>query len=399
MPVIRVSQINRYVASVLRGDKNLQNIVVRGEISDFVRNLKSGHCYFSLKEGECTVRAVMFKRTAAGLKFQPENGMEVLLLCSVGFYEKGGVCQLCVNDIVPEGAGKQHLLLEQLKKKLAQEGIFSEEHKRSLPKNPRKIGVVTSLSGAAVRDIINVLTRRYPLCEIYAVNTVVQGEDAPVSICRGISRAENAGCDVVIVGRGGGSSEDLSAFNAESVAYAVYNCKVPVISAVGHETDYTVTDLAADVRAATPSAAAELAAPDIKQFYSEISSFETRLETAVSQALSRREKDFEVLEKALSAKSPQKRLEMMNQRLENLSDRNIRAFERYIEKAENTLCGNMVSLDALSPLKVMARGYSLAYKGDILIKDSAVLKENDSIELHFGKGSAEAVVTAVSPKK
>ena len=213
MPIITVTQVNRYIASKLKSDRVLQGIMVKGEISNFVRHYKSGHCYFSLKDGESTLKAVMFASAAVRLKFQPEDGMAVVAAGSISAYERDGVYQLYVNDIIPEGAGKESVALEQLKKKLASEGIFAQEHKRSLPYMPKKIGVVTSLSGAAVQDIINVLTRRYPLCEIYAVDCLVQGETAPLSICQGILKAESADCDVVIVGRGGGSSEDLSAFN------------------------------------------------------------------------------------------------------------------------------------------------------------------------------------------
>ena len=200
--------------------------------------------YFTLKDSESSIKAVMFAGAASRLKFMPEDGMSVIVSGSISVYERDGAYQLYANDIIPEGAGKASAALEQLKKKLEKEGIFAAEHKRPLPYMPKKIGAVTSLSGAAVRDIINVLSRRYPLCELYAVNALVQGEGAPESICRGILRAEAAGCEVIIVGRGGGSSEDLSAFNTEKVAYAVYNCKVPVISAVGHETDlYTLLTL------------------------------------------------------------------------------------------------------------------------------------------------------------
>ena len=257
MPVITVTQINRYIGSILKNDRNIQGIMVRGEISNYVKHFRSGHVYFTLKDSESAIKAVMFANSAARLKFAPEDGMAVIVSGSIGVYERDGAYQLYVNDIIPEGAGAQGAALEQLKRKLQKEGIFDTAHKRPIPAMPKKIGAVTSLSGAAVRDIINVLSRRYPLGEVYAVNALVQGEGAPESVCRGILRAEAAGCDVIIVGRGGGSSEDLSAFNTEKVAYAIYNCKVPVISAVGHETDFTIADLAADLRAPTPSAAAE----------------------------------------------------------------------------------------------------------------------------------------------
>ena len=321
MPLITVTQVNRYIASKLKSDRVLQGIMVKGEISNFVRHYKSGHCYFSLKDGESTLKAVMFASAAVRLKFQPEDGMAVVAAGSISAYERDGVYQLYVNDIIPEGAGKESVALEQLKKKLASEGIFAQEHKRSLPYMPKKIGVVTSLSGAAVQDIINVLTRRYPLCEIYAVDCLVQGETAPLSICQGILKAESADCDVVIVGRGGGSSEDLSAFNTEAVARAVYGCKVPVISAVGHEVDFSLADLAADMRAPTPSAAAELAAPDILQLAETVSAMERRCEKAAISAYERKFSQFNSVSARLTAQSPENRLRLMGQKLENLEKR------------------------------------------------------------------------------
>lgn len=392
MPVITVTQVNKYIASKLKGDRILQGIMVKGEISNFVCHYKSGHCYFSLKDKESSVKAVMFASAAARLKFQPEDGMEAVVSGSISVYERDGVYQLYVTDIIPEGAGKESLALEQLKKKLAAEGIFAAEHKRPLPYMPKKIGAVTSLSGAAVRDIINVLTRRYPLCELYAVNAVVQGETAPLSICSGILKAEAAGCDVIIVGRGGGSSEDLSAFNTEEVARAVYGCKVPVISAVGHEVDFTVADLAADMRAPTPSAAAELAAPDIRQIADTVDSYENRCQKAADVVLKKRFSEFSELFARLAAGSPENRLKLMEEKLGALKNRAETAVMRSIERHGARLSETAARLDSLSPLKVMARGYSLVYSGEELVRSSDDISEGQTVELRFDKGGAEAEI-------
>ncbi len=393
MPVITVSQINKYIGFILKGDKNLQGIMIRGEISNFVRHYRSGHIYFTLKDEESAVKAVMFAQSAARLKFEPEDGMSVIVSGSVGVYERDGVYQIYVNDIVPEGAGAANVALEQLKKKLAKEGIFDQAHKRPLPEMPRKIGVVTSLSGAAVRDVINVLTRRYPLCELYAVNALVQGEGAAESVCRGILRAEAAGCDVIIVGRGGGSSEDLSAFNTEKVAYAVYNCKVPVISAVGHETDFTIADLAADMRAPTPSAAAELAAPSVQNLYDRIDMLERRCEKSIMSQLDKAADRFAALNARLAAQSPENRLKLGENKLNELTGRTQQAFARYLERQYARLGESAARLDSLSPLKVLSRGYSLVYSGERLLSGTEKLNVGDEVEIRFGNGGAKAEIT------
>lgn len=392
MPVITVTQVNKYIASKLKSDRVLQGIMVKGEISNFVCHYKSGHCYFSLKDKESSIKAVMFASAASRLKFQPEDGMEAVVSGSISVYERDGIYQLYVTDIIPEGAGKESLALEQLKKKLAAEGIFSAEHKRPLPYMPKKIGAVTSLSGAAIRDIINILTRRYPLCELYAVNTVVQGENAPMSICSGILKAEAAGCDVIIVGRGGGSSEDLSAFNTEAVARAVYGCKVPIISAVGHEVDFTVADLAADMRAPTPSAAAELAVPDIRQLADAVVSYENRCQKAAAAVLEKRLSEFSALSAKLAAGSPENRLKLMEEKLDSLEKRAETAVMRSIDRHSARLSETAARLDSLSPLKVMARGYSLVYSGEELVRSSADISEGQTVSLRFDKGGAEAEI-------
>ncbi|MCR5599367.1 MAG: exodeoxyribonuclease VII large subunit [Ruminococcus sp.] len=393
MPVITVTQINRYIGSILKNDRNIQGVMVRGEISNYVKHYRSGHVYFILKDSESAVKAVMFANAAARLKFAPEDGMSVIVSGSIGVYERDGAYQLYVNDIIPEGAGAAGAALEQLKKKLQKEGIFDTAHKRPIPSMPRKIGAVTSFSGAAVRDIINVLSRRYPLCELYAVNAQVQGEAAPESICRGILRAEAAGCDVIIVGRGGGSSEDLSAFNTEKVAYAIYNCKVPVISAVGHETDFTIADLAADLRAPTPSAAAELSAPDIASLYERIDLLERRAERSAYAVLDKATDRFTALNARLIGQSPENRLKLSGERLASLDKRCETAFLRYMDKLERQLSEKAARLDSLSPLKVLSRGYSLVYRDEKLLSASDSLEKGDRIQIRFGSGGAEAEIT------
>ncbi len=394
MSIITVTQLNRYIASVVRGDRNLSNILLRGEITDISTFSRSGknYLFFTLKDSESSVGAIVFNDALKRLKFKPTDGMSAVISGKVTVYEPRGNYRITVNDIIPDGAGKESVSLEQLKKKLSDEGIFAREHKRPVPKMPHKVGVVTSLRGAAVRDIINVISRRFPLTEIYAVNAVVQGENAVDSICRGISKAENAGCDLVIVGRGGGSAEDLSAFNSEKVARAVYNCKIPVISAVGHETDISLCDLASDLRAPTPSAAAELAVPDIQELYGRIELIERRMKNIAETSLTRAESRLRYLTASLSANSPQKKFELNEQKINSL-DKNLEsAAERYIEKQENILSEKITLLENLSPLKVLARGYTLVYNGDNIVKNSADVNIGDTVKLDFGKGGADAEI-------
>lgn len=392
MPVVTVTQINKYLGSVIRSDRTLQGIMVKGEISDFKYQYASGHMYFTIKDSESVLRAVMFAQAAARLKFVPEDGMSVVAVGNIAVYERGGVYQINVTDIIPEGKGKENTALEQLRKRLAREGIFDTAHKRKLPEFPKKIGVVSSLSGAAVKDVINILSRRWPLCEIYAVNAFVQGEGAPESVCSGILAAERAGCDVIIVGRGGGSSEDLKAFNTEKTAYAVYNCKVPVISAVGHETDITITDLAADMRAPTPSAAAELVARSAEGISDRIGLLEKRAEKAFTAMLSRYEERIALCSARLASQSPSNRLRLTEERFENLEKRCGLAFDAYLGRLDSKINERISCLESLSPLKVLSRGYSLVYKVDKLIGSSDLLETGDSISIRFGKGGVTAEI-------
>jgi len=373
-------------------DKNIQNIMVRGEISNFTEHYRSGHLYFTLKDKECAVKAVMFASSASRLKFRPEDGMAVIVSGSISVYERDGVYQLYVSDIQPDGAGAAGIALEQLKAKLAKAGIFDTAHKRALPIMPKKIGAVTSLSGAAIRDIINILSRRYPLGELYTVNALVQGENAPDSICAGILKAEAAGCDVIIVGRGGGSSEDLGAFNTEKVAYAIYNCKVPVISAVGHETDFTISDLAADMRAPTPSAAAELAAPAAEHLKQKLDILESRMKNAVMSSIEKASDKFSVMNSRLTAQSPENRMKLGVERLKNLESRIRISYAKCISNKNTCLSEQIVKLDSLSPLKVLSRGYSLVYHNDKLINDSKDLRSGDVVRIRFNSGEVNAEI-------
>lgn len=263
MAVLTVTQLNRYAAFQLKEDRHLQHLLIRGEISGFTRNQRSGHCYFILKDAESSVRAVLFRNQASRISIPLANGISVIAAATATLYEREGTFQLCVTDLQMDGVGAQQSALEQRKKQLAALGVFDAARKRPLPDFPKKIGVVTSASGAAIHDIEQVIRRRFPLVQLMLFPAQVQGDSAPESISHAIQRASQSDCDILIVGRGGGSAEDLQAFQTEEVVMAVFHCSIPVISAVGHEIDQTLTDYAADLRAPTPSAAAELAVPSM----------------------------------------------------------------------------------------------------------------------------------------
>ena len=396
MKILSVSQVNMYIKALLDEIPQVKNVYICGEISNFKHYYNSGHMYFTLKDDKSQLKAVMFKNDNYRLKFTPENGMKVICFGQVGVYERDGVYQLYCRDMQPDGVGALTIAFEQLKVQLAQEGLFDEEHKKAIPKFPQKIGVATSKMGAAVEDIKNVISRRYPLCEIIIVPTMVQGESAAQDIADSIRFIdENLGVDTIIVGRGGGSLEDLWAFNTEIVARAVYACKTPIISAVGHETDFTISDFVSDMRAPTPSAAAELAVPDIKSLIFQLNNFSVSIEKSLDFKISqcensiKRYKDFLSNVDLFYANIRDK----MAQYNEKLKD----SITRIIENQTNTLSKNAEMLDNLSPLKILSRGYSVVKneKFDI-VTDSENINVGDNVEIILSNGAFKATVNEVT---
>lgn len=394
MIVLTVTQLNKYIAFKFKEDAKLKGVILKGEISNFTAH-RSGHFYFTLKDRESAVKAVMFKSNAQRVKFMPEDGMSVIVMGSVSVYERDGVYQIYVTDIQPDGVGAANIATEQLKEKLRKAGIFDESHKRPLPAIPKKIGVVTSPTGAALQDIINILTRRYPLGELCVFPAIVQGENAPDSICRGIIAAGKADCDVLVVGRGGGSLEDLSAFNTEKVAMCIYNSSVPVISAIGHETDFTVSDLAADMRAPTPSAAAEIVSPSVRQLSENVDFYLKRIRNLVMQRSSAKENILERVCSRLSAFSPQGRLEKNEKTLISLESRLETVYGKKITDCERNFLTFVSKMEAMSPLKVMSRGYSLTYKNKEILADTKNLKIGDNVDIALANGGFSASVTEI----
>ena len=391
--ILTVSELNRYVRLALEGDPNLNYIFVVGEITNFKAHYASGHLYFSLKDEDGLIRSVMFRSAASRLKWVPENGMRVVCLGRVSLYEKDGQYQLYVEDMQPDGLGALSLAAEQLKKRLAAEGLFDEENKLPLPEFPRRIAVVTSDTGAAVRDILSVLGRRYPLAEIVMCPVLVQGEQAAADIAETLRRlALLDNVDLIILGRGGGSATDLQAFNEEILVRAVAASPIPVISAVGHETDYTLCDLAASLRAPTPSVAAELAVPDSAVLKSSLADLKSRLISAANSGVEARRNALKSIKNHPSMKTPRYLLEQMTLRLDGSAERLNSLYKGMLEKRRVRISAAAGALNALSPLAVLSRGYAAVYKDEKIIKSAASLKEGDSLSVRLRDGKAVCTV-------
>lgn len=373
---ITVSALNRYLKVKFSSDPNLSSISVQGEISNFKHHIKSGHFYFTLKDEFGAIRAVMFKSNASRVPFVPEDGMKVIVRGSVQVYERDGIYQIYCETMVPDGIGALYLAFEQRKKKLEAAGLFDPAHKRPLPAYPQCIGIVTSKTGAALQDILNILRRRYPIARVLLFPVLVQGESAPQSIAAAIREASDCGqIDVMIVGRGGGSMEDLWAFNDENVAYAAYESRVPVISAVGHEVDFTILDFVADLRAPTPSAAAELCSPDIVKIRERITFLNTQLLRLLHNELTQKAQKLSVAQTKLLSLSPQEKIKAGEQSLSMLQKRlSMAAVRRYQSQSER-LSSVARTLEAVSPLKVLARGYSITMmeQNEVLFSAGEVL--------------------------
>lgn len=391
--VLSVSQINFYIKSIIENDGSLQFVLVTGEISNLTVHQRSGHIYLSLKDSNSVISAVMFAGNARQLKFRLENGMKVICRGRISVYEPSGRYQLYIEDMQPDGVGALTLAFEQLKKSLAQKGLFDNAHKKPLPKFPKTIGVITSPTGAAVQDITNIIRRRFPSADIVLAPVLVQGESAPEQLVRAVNKfSASKIADVVIIGRGGGSAEDLWAFNDEQLAYAVYNCETPIISGVGHETDFTVCDFVADVRASTPSAAAELAVPDRQ----ELMSYYFKQKQYISAMLDRKIKTaqlrLENQQRRMSASSPKLKAEQLEKQLSAKSEKLTRFMNIYISDKENKLIAAKGKLDGLNPLNVLNRGYAIAEKNEKIITSSKQLKDGDDFTVILSDGKINAKV-------
>lgn len=390
--ILTVSQINRYISFKIKEDKKLHGILVSGEISNFTNHNKTGHLYFTLKDNETSIKAVMFSNMASRLTFVPKSGMKVIVSANVQVYERDGIYQLYVNDMQPDGIGALYLAFEQLKEKLLYEGLFDEAHKKPIPEFPSKIGIITSIEAAALQDMLNIISRRYPVVQISIFPALVQGVNAPESLCSAIKQADKADLDLLICGRGGGSLEDLMAFNNEQLARTIYNCKTPIISAVGHETDTTITDYVADLRAPTPSAAAELAVPDITLIYERLDVLKKTLDKAFAIRFQAKFHKLEILEKRLEAATPFGKINILNEKIRFLEKNLISAYSNKLTSYENMLMEKAVQLESLSPLKTLSRGYSLVRKDNKIVKSVEQLCMGDRIDIQLSDGAVSAII-------
>ena len=391
--VISVSQLNSFVRLIIENSEVLGDVYVRGEISNFT-NHRSGHFYFSVKDEGGAVKAVMFRTSAQKLPFLPENGMKVVVHGRISVFERDGVYQLYADDIQLDGVGSLYFAYEQLKAKLSAEGLFDPTHKKPLPRIPMRVGIVTSPTGAAIQDMKNIIGRRFPLCTVVLYPALVQGENAPASIARGIRYFnEKRSVDLIIIGRGGGSIEDLWAFNNEALARVVYGSELPIISAVGHESDFTICDFVADVRASTPSAAAELAVPEAAELKKGLAERKERMDFLVSSTVAQKRTRLEALEKSKSLRSPLNTLDNRRIVLSSYMDSLDKSMELILGKKNSAYKASAAALGALNPLAVLSRGYSVAFSDGKLVKDTDCVSAGDRIETRVSDGVIYSTVT------
>ena len=391
-PVMSVTQLNTYVRCIMEEDVVLKSVFVAGEVSNFKNHYKTGHFYFTLKDENAAVKAVMFRTYSSRLRFAPEDGMRVICRARASVYERDGAYQLYVEDMQPDGSGSLSLAFEQLKRKLFAEGLFDEKHKKPIPKYPETIAVVTSPTGAALQDILNILSRRWPIARVIVVPSGVQGENAESQLVLGIKKADTLSADTIIIGRGGGSAEDLWCFNSEALARAIFDCKTPVISAVGHETDFTICDFVADLRAPTPSAAAENASPESLMTAGIVRGFEQRLKDGLCSSLREREMTLERLENSPFLKDPKRIFEQKEMYFDALTDRLSSAGKLFLTEKTGDFDRLCTKLNAFSPLAVLSRGYSIATVNGKTVKTAAQLKKAGKFDLRLSDGTVNCKV-------
>ena len=390
---LSVTQLNEYLKMLLDGDRVLSSVFVRGEISNF-KLYSSGHAYFTLKDDAGQLKSVMFRSYFSRMTFLPEDGMRVIAHGRVSVYESSGQYQLYVDDLQPDGAGSLAMRFEQLKRKLAAEGLFDESRKRPLPPMPRRIGVITSPSGAAVHDIINVLGRRFPAAEMILYPSEVQGTQAPAQLISGVEFFSMTGLvDIIILGRGGGSAEDLWAFNDEYLARAVASCSIPVISAVGHESDFTICDFVADRRAPTPSAAAEIAVPDMGEILRGLASVRAGLQTSMQKLIVQERRMLNQITQSRVFSRPEQMLDGFRQRLDEGEAELTRAVEQTLLQKRQSTAALAGKLQALNPLSILSRGYATVSREGVSITSIKQINDKDTLDIRMADGSVRATVS------
>jgi len=394
--ILSITQINEYIRAVMDGDHLLSSVAVRGEVSNY-KVYPSGHHYFTLKDDGGALKCVMFRGNATKLRFRPDNGMQVLAFGRISVYSRDGAYQLYCTGLVLDGVGDLYAAFEQLKTKLAAQGLFDPAHKKQLPQYPKTIGIVTSSAGAAVHDILRILNKRYPLVKVKLLPVRVQGTEAPNEIADAIAYANHHKlADLLIVGRGGGSIEDLWAFNDERVAHAIYESQIPVISAVGHEPDVTISDYVADLRAATPSNAAELAVPDRDALRQTLDSMFATMITGLQRQVNASKQHLSLLSASPALQSPDVYLQQRKKNLELLCRQMLSAQNQNINRHHQCFITHAAKLDALSPLKVLTRGFSIVQTGDKhVIRTIKQVEVGENIHIRLQDGSVSATITQV----
>lgn len=435
-----ITALNKAIKNMFDNKPELNRVYLKGEISNFKHHTR-GHLYFTLKDENSRLAAVMFSTSAVNLKFTPIDGMKVLVSGRITVYEATGGYQIYVDEMQEDGLGNLYLEYEKLKKKLAEKGLFAPEHKKAIPRYPKKIGIITAPTGAAIRDILSTIKRRYPICETILFPALVQGERAKESIVEQISRATDFDLDVIICGRGGGSIEDLWAFNEECVAEAIYNCPIPIISAVGHEVDFTIADFVADLRAPTPTGAAEMAVPNFVDLKTLLKQYQIRLNENMKNIINYNHKRLDNLKNSFILKNPMSLYEVKEQHLDNLIERNTKVLKnilhnnqirlanlrnnyilknplmryenkkiilnKYVDNLKKTIKSTINDktynykltinkLELINPLSILNKGYSLVTKDDKIIKNSQGLQVNDQINIRFVEGNIKAIVKEIS---
>ena len=414
---ISISDLTRYIKAKFDTDVHLNRIYLKGEISNFKHHTR-GHMYFTLKDEFSRINAVMFASSANGLSFEPEDGMKVLVEGRITVYEASGNYQIYVTDMQVDGLGSLYIEFEKLKKKLNDEGLFDVKYKKNIPRFPKKIGIITAPTGAAIRDILSTIKRRYPICETILFPALVQGSGAKESIVDQIKRAQDFDLDLIICGRGGGSIEDLWAFNEEIVARAIFASKIPIISAVGHEPDFTIADYVADLRAPTPTGAAEMAVPNMNDINNYLNQIKIRSNESINNIIKHNKVRLQNIKESYILKNPMSMYEVKEQKLDNYIDNLNRFIELVIEKnkarfrnvKENYILKNpsvlleenknkinliIRSLELLNPLSILDKGYSIVSMNKKVIKDISEIKKGDKLEVKFSKGNMEAVVERI----
>lgn len=391
---LTVTAVTKYIKHKIDTDDNLKYIFIKGEISN-CKYHSTGHIYFSIKDENSILNAIMFSTNAKKLTFTPNDGMKVLITGRISVYEAAGRYQIYVEEMIEDGVGNLYAEFEKLKKKLETKGLFDPNHKKDIPKMPSKVGVITASTGAAIRDIVSTIKRRFPICEIYLFPSLVQGENASKDLVNKLLQADNYGVDVIIIGRGGGSIEDLWAFNDEELANTIYNAKTPIISAVGHEVDFTICDFVSDLRAPTPTGAAELAVPNMSDIMINLEHLKIRLNESLNKKIDYNKLLLNNLKNSFVLKNPMLLYENKKQNIDLYFEK-LNNIMNYRLERTNTKFSNLINkLELLNPLSVLSKGYSVTYKDDKVIKDASKLKKNDSVTIRLYNGLFEAKVEEI----